>query len=321
MHKTRFILWMISIGTVAFCAGAAFGQDYPNKPVRFVVGSAGGSTDFMARLIAPGLSGSLGQPVIVQNRGGSGLPQTLVASALPDGYTLLLNGSPVWLLPFLQDKVSYDPVLDFVTITLTTSSPNVLVVHPSMSANSVKELIALAKAKPGQLNFSSSPAGSSPHLAGELFKSMAGVNMVWVPYKSASPALIALLGGEVQLMFATPLSAAPHVKAGRLRALAVTSPRPTPVAPGLPTVAASGLPGYESRSMQAVWAPAKTPASIIKRLNEEIVRVLNQPEVKQKVFDFGSEVVGNSPAEALAIIKADMARMGRVIRDAGIRAE
>ena len=313
------VSWMFAAAMIA--AGAACAETFPDKPVRIVCGEPGGSTDFMARVIAPGLAKSLGQPVIVQNRGGNGLPQALVANALPDGYTLLLNGSPVWLLPFLQEHVSYDPIRDFATVTLTTSAPNVLVVHPSLPAQSVAELIALAKARPGQLNFGSSPAGSSPHLAAELFKSMAGINLVWVPYKSAGPALIALLGGEVQLMFATTLSAAPHVKGGRLRALAVTSPQPTALAPGLPTVSASGLPGYESRSMQAVWAPAKTPAAVVKRLNEDIVRALNQPDVKQKIFDYGSEVVGTTPAEGTAIIKADMARLGKVIKDGGIRGE
>jgi len=317
MMVRRLLLATLVAGLTIPLANVVRADTYPSKPIRIVAGEAGGSTDFMSRLVAPGLAASMGQPVIVQNRGGNGLPQSLVANASPDGYTLLLNGSPVWLLPFLQDKVAYDPIRDFFVITLTSSSPNVLVVHPSMPATSVKDLIALAKAKPGQLNYSSSPAGSTPHLAAELFKSMAGIKMLWVPYKSASPALVALLGGEVQLMFATPLSAAPHVKTSRLRALAVTSPEPTALAPGLPTVASAGLPGYETRSMQAIWAPAKTPSAISRRLNEEIVRVLNQPEMKRKVFEFGSEVVACSPAEALSIIKADMARMGKVIRDTG----
>ena len=310
----------LTVPALIMIAAPAAAQSFPQKPIRILAGEPGGSTDFVARLVAQGISPSLGQPVIVQNHGGSDLPQ-LVARSAPDGYTLLLNGSTVWLLPYLQDNAPYDPVRDFAPITLITSAPQVLVVHPSSPVNSVQELIALAKAKPGSLNFSSSPAGGSSHLAGELFKSMAGVNIVWVPYKGSGPALLTLLSGEVQITFATPLSAAPHIKSGKLRALAVTSPEPSALSPGLPTVAASGVPGYESRSIQAIWAPARTPAAVVRRLNQEMVRALNHPVTKQRVFDNGSEIVADTPADAVAVIKADMNRMGKVLKAAHIRVE
>ena len=315
---TRITLWMLSACLFVFVTGSSLvsGQTFPTKPIRIVVGDVGGSTDFVGRIIAQGITGPMGQPVIVQNRGGSDLPQ-VVASSQPDGYTLLLNGSTVWLLPYLQDNAPYDPVRDFSPITLITSAPQVLVMHPSAPVKSVKELIALAKAKPGELNFSSSPAGGSSHLAGELFKAMAGVKITWIGYKGSGPALIALLGGEVQMSFTSPISATQQVKAGKLRALAVTSPEPSALSPGLPAIAET-LPGYESRSVQGIWAPAKTPVPVIRRLNQEIVRALNQPDVKQKVFANGSEVVGDSPEQFSAMIKNDMARMGKVIKDAHI---
>ena len=315
----RIAAAVFSIAAASLVAGHASGQSFPNKPIRIVVGEPGGSTDFLARLIAQNAAGPLGQPVIVQNRGGTDLQQ-VVANATPDGYTLLLNGSTVWLQPYLQDNVNYDPIKDFAPITMTTAAPQVLVVHPSSPVKSVKELIALAKSKPGGLNFSSSPAGGSSHLAGELFKYMAGVNIVWVPYKGSGPALIALLGGDVQMSFTSPVSASPHVKSGKLRALAVTSPEPSSLSPGLPPIAET-LPGYESRSVQGIWAPGKTPAPVVKTLNQEIVRALARPEVKQKVVDFGSEVVANSPEQFGAMIKADMARMGKVIKAAGIHVD
>ena len=223
------------------------------------------------------------------------------------------------LAPFLRDKVSYDPVKDFAPITLTTRSPTVLVVNPSVPAHSVKDLIALAKAKPGALNIAVGGSGTASHLATELFKAMAGVNMVVVPYKGSGPVIVALLGGEVLVTFSNAAAVAPHVKSGKLRALAVTSAQRSPLAPELPTVAASGLPGYESMSIYGMLAPAKIPVPIINRLNREIVQFLNQPEVKQKFLSSGVETVGNSPKEFAAAIKSDMSKLGKVIRDAGIR--
>ncbi|MEK7877069.1 MAG: tripartite tricarboxylate transporter substrate-binding protein, partial [Pseudomonadota bacterium] len=264
---------------------------------------------------------SWGQQVIVENRGGSGvIPIEIVAKALPDGYTLLVFGTTLWLLPLIQ-KVSYNPVSDFSPITLAAITPLLLVVHPSLPVKSITELIAWAKAKPGELNYASGISGSATHLPAELFKAMAGVNIVRVAYKGGGPALTALIGGEAQVMFATSSGAAPHVNSGRLRALAVTSAQPSRLFPDLPTVAAAGLPGYDAASIMCIFAPARTPAALINRLNQEIVRVLNKPDVKERFIKAGSEVVAGSPAQLAATMKSDMATMGKVIKDAGIRAQ
>ncbi len=296
-------------------------QDFPDKPIRIVTSGVGGGNDFAARLIAQGLSGSLGQRVIVENRpGASGIiaAQT-VSNALPDGYTLLLYSGSIWLLPVLRNDVPYDPVRDFSPITLAVSSPNILVVHPLLPVKSVKGLIALAKARPGELNNAGGESGSTTHLAAELFKAMAGVKIVHVPYKSGATRMADLIAGHVQLMFATAGSVMLHVKSGRLRALAVTSAQPSALVPGVPTVAASGLSGYESESPFAIFAPAKTPTTIINRLNQEIVGVLNKADVKERFFSAGVEIVGSSPGQLAATVKSEMARMAKVIKDAGIR--
>ena len=215
----------------------------------------------------------------------------------------------------------YDPVKDFSPITLTSTSPYLLVVHPSVAAKSVKDVIALAKAKSGALNYASAVAGSINHLAAELFKSMAGVDIVRIAYKGSGPATVALIGGETQMGVLSVSATVPHVKAGRLRALAVTSANPTPLVPGLPTVAAGGVPGYEVSSTGAMFAPAKTPVAIVRLLNRETVRVLNRPDVKERFFNTGVEVLGTTPEEFAATIKADLVRWGKVIKDAGIRGD
>ena len=320
MLKPRSVM-MFSVGLLAAGAGVASGQDYPNKPVRMVTAAPGAAGDFVARLVALGLTDSWGQQVIVENRGGSGvIPIEIVAKALPDGYTLLVFGTTLWLLPLIQ-KVSYNPIGDFSPITLAAVTPLLLVVHPSLPVKSIKELIAWAKAKPGELNYASGISGSATHLPAELFKAMAGVNIVRVAYKGGAPAISALIGGEVQVMFATASGAGPHVNSGRLRALAVTSAQPSALFPGLPTVAASGLPGYDAASIMCIFAPAKTPAALVGRLNRDIVRVLNKADVKERFIKAGSEVVASSPKELAAAMKSDMATMGKVIRDAGIRAQ
>ena len=308
-------------GSFAVAVDAASRDTYPDKPIRIITSEPGGGVDFAARLMAPALTGTLGQQVIVENRGGAGgaIAADRVARASPDGYTLLLYGSPIWLAPFLRDKVTYDPVKDFAPITLTTRSPTVLVVNPSVAAHSVKELVALAKAKPGAINIAVGGSGTASHLATELFKATAGVNMVVVPYKGSGPVITALLGGEVLMTFSNAAAIAPHVKSGKLRALAVTSAQPSPLVPDLPTVAASGLPGYESTSIYGVLAPAKTPTPIIMRLDLELVRFLMQPDVKQKFLNSGVETVGNTPREFAAAIKSDMNKLGKIIKDAGIR--
>jgi tripartite-type tricarboxylate transporter receptor subunit TctC len=315
MLLSRSVLGMFSVGLMVLGAGVVSGQAYPNKPIRIVTAAVGGGSDFTSRLIAQGISVPLGQPVIVDNRSvGISAPE-IVAKALPDGHTLLFGS--FWIDTLLY-KAPYDPVRDFSPITLATRSPNILVVHPSVPVKSVKELIALTKAKPGELNYGSGGPGSTPHLAGELFKAMAGVNIVHIPYKGSGAALLDVIGGQVQLMFATAASAMPQVKGGKLRALAVTSAQPSALAPGLPPVAGS-LPGYEATLILGMFAPAKTPGTIINRLNQEIVRVLNTAEAKEKFLNAAAEIVGSSPAELAGTMKAEMARWGKLIKDTGIK--
>jgi tripartite-type tricarboxylate transporter receptor subunit TctC len=300
-------------------ATAAWCQNYPNRPVRIVAPPAGGGSDFVARFIAQGISGPLGQPVIIENRGAA---QTggIVSKAQPDGYTVLLAGSSIWVTPLLQ-KTAYDALKDFAPITIAERSPNILVVHPSVAVTSVRELIALAKAKPGELNYASSGNGTSAHLAAELFKAMAGVNILHVPYKGTAPALSDLIGGQVQLMFSSTPPLAPHIKSGKLRALAVSTPEPSALAPSLPTIAASGLPGYESVPVTGIFVPAGTPAPVIARLNQEIARFLKTPESRDKFLSIGSEAVGSAPEELAARMKADTVRLTKLIKDGGIRAD
>ena len=322
MAMTRFFVWMFPFSLMVLGAGAACGQNYPNKSIRIVTSEVGGGSDLGARIIAQGISGPLGQPVIVENRGGIIITSALiVAKARPDGYSLYYNGANVWLLPFMQDNVPYDPVKDFSPISLTVRAPVVLVVHPSFQANSVKDLIALAKAKPGGLNYASGVSGSSGHLAMEFFKVRAGVNIVRIAYKGTSPALNAVIAGEAPVQFANGSAAVPHVKSGRLRALAVASAEPSDLLPGLPTAAASGLPGFLMEQRQGIWAPAETPATVIQQLNQEIVRVLNRTEVKERFRNSGTEVVGSSPQEFAAAIKFDMDGLGKVIKSLGISGE
>jgi len=255
----------------------------------------------------------------VENRPSGVIPGEIVSKAPPNGYTLLLYNNTLWIGPLLQNT-PYDVVRDLAPVTSVAKGANVLVVNPATPVKSVADLVVLAKAKPGELNYGSSGTGASNHLAGELFRAMAGVNIVRINYKGAGPALTALLAGELQLMFPTAGAVTPHVRAGRVRALAVTSAEPTALFPGVPTVAAS-LPGYESISIYGVFAPAKTPRTIIDKLNEEIVRFLNRADVKEKSFNAGMETVGGPPEQLAATVKSEMARMSKVIRDAGIRGE
>jgi tripartite-type tricarboxylate transporter receptor subunit TctC len=313
--------WWIFALVLCF-AGPVCAQNYPTKPIRIVTAAAGGGVDFATRLIATGITGPLGQPVVVDNRGGSAvIAAEQVAHAPADGYTLLLYGSGFWLTPLMRDDSPYDAVRDFVPIVLTNRSPNILVVNPALPVKSVRELIALAKAHPNQLNYFTNGAGTSTHLAAELFKAMAHVQIMRINYKSAVQGLTDLMSGQIQLAFANAASATPHVNSHKLRALAVGSAEPSTLAPGLPTIAASGVPGYESSSVNALFAPAKTPAAIITRLNQEINRVLALPESKEKFFNTGAESVGGTPEELGAMVKSEIARMGKVIRDANIKGD
>ena len=273
----------------------------------------------VARLIALGLTPNLGQQVIVENRGGSAvIPAQIVAHASPDGYTLLLFGSTIWLLPLLE-SVPYDPARDFAPITLAVSSPNIVVVYPSLPVQSIKDLIGLAKEKPGSLNYASGITGSANHLAAELFQSLAGVRMVRIAYKGAAPAVNAVVGGQVHLMFASAGSVSPHIKSGRLRALAVTSARPSALFAGLPTVADAGLPGYDSVLPTGVFAPKRTPLNIIAHLNRAIVQVLNTQETRERMLNAGAEVVASSPAQFADAMTSEIGRVDKVIKEAGLR--
>ena len=306
------------VGMAVLVTELSFGQNYPGKPVRIITSGIGGSTDIVARMIAQGITAPLEQPVFVENRA-SGITQEVVAKSPPDGYTLLFTSSSHWLLPLMR-PVPYDPVKDFSPITVISVLPNVLVVHPSLPVKSLRELIALGKAQSGTLNYGTTGTGTPNHLAAELFKAMSGVDMVRINYKS-SAALGDLMAGQLHLSFHTAGSVGPHLKSGRLRALAVSGAQPSMAFPELPTVAASGLPGYESMATQAMFAPARTPAAIISLLNREIVRFLNQADVKARILAAGVEVVGSSPEELDSAMKSEMARMGKVIKDAGIRDE
>jgi len=318
MLLPRFVACMFSLGAMVLSGGVVPAQNYPTRPIRIVSAEVGGGNDFAARIVAQGLGG-LGQPVIVENRPSGVIPGSIVAKAQPDGHTLLAYGVSLWIAPFLQDDIPYDPVRDFAPVTLVANSPGVLAVYPGLPVKSASELIALARAKPGLLNYASTSTGSPPHLAAELFKFMAGVDIVRILYKGMGPALIDLMSGQVHLTFGTASSATSHIKTGRLRALAVTSAQPTPVFPGLPTLAAT-LPGYEAGSVYGVFAPARTPAAIINRLNLEIVRHLQTAEVKERFLNVGVDVIGSTPAELAATVRSDRERLGKMIRNAGIRA-
>jgi tripartite-type tricarboxylate transporter receptor subunit TctC len=309
-----------SLLAAAILSAPAAAQTFPERPLRIVTSQAGGGNDVQARAIARGLAAALGQQVIVDNRASGVIPGDIVARATPDGYTLLFYNNALWTGPLMQ-KTPYDPVRDFAPVTIATLGPNVLVVNNGLPVSSVQQLIALAKAKPGELNYASSGLGASNHLAAELFKSMAGVDIVRIGYKGASAGLNDVVAGQVQIMFPTAGAVIPLLKLGRVRALAVTSREPSKVVPELPTVAASGLPGYESLAIYGVFAPSGTPPAIVDRLNKEIVRVLASPEVKNLFFRLGMETVGSTPAQLAAKVKDEMSRLGKVIAAAGIGAQ
>ncbi len=317
MLTTRFVAGILSIGVMGAGVGVVFGQDYPSKPIRIVTSVAGGGSDFMARQIAQGLTASLGQPVTIDNRASATVGETGSKTAA-DGYTLTVQGASLWLTPMLQ-PMTYDIDRDFAPITLVARDAFILTVHPSLPVKSVKELIALAKNKPGELNYGASTAGGPPQLGIELLKSMTGVSIVAVPYKGTAPAFSAVVAGDVPLTVADIALVMPQAKAGRVRALAVTTTEPTILAPGLPTVASAGLPGYEVIGATGLWAPAKTPAPIVNRVNQEVVRFLNRPEVKERFLNAQQEIVANSPEQFAAMIKSEVAKWGKVFTTLGIK--
>ena len=327
MHASQLTQWLFLAGIAFSGWGSAYGQAnstslgqaYPNKPVRIVTAAPGGGVDFTARLLALGLTANLDQQFVVDNRGGTHVAVTTVVNAVADGYTVLIHNNTIWTAPLLE-KAPYS-MAQLAPVVLATRALSILVVHPSLPVHSVKELIALAKAKPGDINYASGPVGSANFLAAELFKHMAGVNLVRISYKGGGPAVNDLIAGQVKVMFATTGSVTQHVKSGRLRALAATSAEPTLLAPGLPTIAASGVPGYEALAFYGLFVPVKTPAAIIARLNEASRRYLDLPDTKERFLNSGVEAVGSTPQEFAAAVKADTARMQKVIQAAGLRAE
>jgi tripartite-type tricarboxylate transporter receptor subunit TctC len=306
------------IALVLTAASTAQAQSFPAKPIRIITSGVGGAGDVASRLVAQGIAPALGQQVIVDNRASGPIPVEVTLKSPADGYTLMLYGSTVWLGPYLRANAP-DPLRDFAPISLAATAPNILVVHPSLPVKNVKEFVALAKARPGALNYGTTGIGSSPHLAAELFQAMAGVQFVRISYKGAGAALTDLIGGQIQLSFATASSVSPHLKTGRLRALGVSSARESILLPGLTTIAAAGLPGYESSSLQGVFAPAGVPAPILQKLSQEIMRYLHSSDAREKFLAVGVEVVGSTPEQFTAAMKTEMSRMGKVIRDAGIR--
>ena len=306
------------MAAVAAMAGSAGAQEYPTQVVRIFANVPGGVFDFGARVLAQGLTGPLGQSVIVDNRPGNVVPAQIVAKSPPDGHALLFHGQALYIGALLQ-KVPYDPGADFVPISLVARAPLVLVVHPSLPARSVKELIALAKSRPAALNYASTGVGATPHLAAELFKYQTGADLTHIPYKGAGPAMIDLVGGQVHLIFSVPNSAMPHIQSGRLRALGVTSIEPSALFPGLPALAASGVPDYESVGIYGLFAPAKTPDAIVRRLHQEAVRLVATSEVKKRFLAAGLETVGSTPEEFSTILRNEMTKMEKVVRAANIR--
>lgn len=289
------------------------------RPIRILTSAAGGGADFLSRIVSQGVSGPLGTSVVVDNRPGIVSAEVAIRSA-PDGHTLLFQSNVLWLSPFLQ-KVSYDPVRDLTPISLAAVGPNVLVVHPSLPVANLRELTALARSKPGQLNYSSAGSGAPPHLGMEMYKAMAGVSITRVAYKGTAQALSAVLSGEVQMMLANTAQVAPQVKAGRLKALAISSAEPTALFPGLPTMAASGLDGFEAVTSYGVFAPARTPTEIIRRLHTEIVRSLQVQQAREQLSNAGLDLIASSPEKLAATVASEMATAGKFIKEAGIRAE
>ena len=319
MNRYALIVWLVLIG---ISAERVFAQNYPTRPIRLVVASSpGGASDILARMLAQKLSEELRQQVVVDNRGGaSGVIGTdIVARAVPDGYTLLIIQPSLTINPSMIRKLPYDAVRDFAPVSLVVDAAQIMTVNPAVAATNVKDLIALAKAKPGELMFGSPGVGTSPHLVAELFKLTAGVDMPQVLFKGSGMAFISLMSGEVSVAFSTVLSALPHVKSGKMRALGVTSPKRVAVVPDVPTIAESALPGFETSQWFGILAPARTPRPIIGRLYQALLRGSNSPDVKERLMAQGVEVVNQKPEQFAAVIKRELVQWAKVIKAAGIK--
>ena len=313
-------VWIVAL---TLSAAPAWAQSYPNKPIRFLVGFvAGGTNDIVARALAQKLTENVGQSVVVENRAGANtaIATELAARAAPDGYTILLNASGHATNPALM-KLPFDSVRDFAFISLVAEAQNIVVVHPLFPPRTVPELIALSKKRPGQINFASSGTGTTVHLSAELFQYMTGIKWVHIPYKGGGPAAIELIAGQTQIMFANMPTAIQYVRDGRLRALAVTGARRAPAAPQLPTVAEGGVPGYAVTAWFGVSAPAKTPRAIVERLNDEIVRALNSPDLSARLTAQGADPSPMTPEQYTAFVQSEIVKWAKVIQAAGIKGE
>jgi tripartite-type tricarboxylate transporter receptor subunit TctC len=319
LHPSSFIL------CCALATGAASAQEYPTRPIRWIVPfSPGGPSDIIGRFFAQKLSDAVAKQVVVDNRGGATgiIAFEIAARAVPDGHTVLQAGaSGLTTNPHLHAKLPYDAQRDFRLVTQLVATPNMLVVHSALPARSVKELVALARAKPGQLAYASGGSGTSNHLSWEMLRFYTGIELVHVPFKGTGPALTSVLGGQTPMMFSNMLPAMPHVRSGKLLGLAVTSAQRSPAAPDVPTVAESGIPGYETTSWHGVVVPAGTPNAIVKRLYTELRQITQQPDVKDRFSQDGTQVVGSTPEEYAATVKSESAKWGKIIKAAGIKAE
>ena len=307
---------------LSFTAPAA-AQPYPVKPVRFLVGfPPGGTNDIVARALAQKLTENVGQSFVIDNRGGANtaIATELMARTAPDGYTILLNAPGHATNPALM-KLAFDPIKDFAFIALAAESQNLAAAHPSFPPRTVQELIAFSKRRPGEINYASSGTGTTVHLSAELFQYMAGVKWVHIPYKGGGPAVIELLAGQTSLMFGNVPTVIQHVRAGKLRPLAVTGTKRSSAIPDIPTVAESGIPGYEVTNWFGVCDPARTPRDIVERLNSEIVRALNSPDLRERLISLGADPVGNTPEQYTAFMQNEIAKWAKVIRAAGIKGE
>ena len=326
MQKTPvFALCVLCVWLAGVAAFDASAQSYPAKPVRIVLGfPPGGASDILMRFVGARLTDSLGQPIVYDNRPGAGgnVAGEIVAKSPPDGYTLLMGNNAILATnASLYKNMSFDPVKDLAPVALIASQPNILVVHPSLPVNTVKEFIAFARSRPGQLNYASSGNGLAAHLAGELFKTMTRTNMVHIPYKGAGPALVDTLSGQCQVMFATAVSVQPYLQSGRLRPLAVTTATRSRNFPALPSVAEAGVPGFEATSWHGLVAPAGTPQAVITRLNGEINKVLQQPDIRDRLAKQGADVASGTPQQFAAYIRAEIPKWAKVIKDSGAHAD
>jgi len=314
---------LLAIALIVPLAAAA--QPYPSKPIRFVVPyPAGGPLDTVARIVGERVSESVGEPVIVENKAGAGgnIGADLVAKSAPDGYTILMGAVATHAInPSIYASMPYDARKDFIPVTQIASTPNVLVVNPALPVHDVAEFVAYAKAHPGQLNFGSGSTGSAGHLAGELFKATAGVEMTHVPYKGAAPAMTDLIGGRIQLMFDNLASSLVQIKAGKVRALAVTTAKRTELAPDLPTIAESGLPGFDINTWFGLFVPARTPPAIVQRLHDEFVKALETPEVRARMLALGAEPVGSTPAQFAQYVQSEAAKYAKLVKASGARVD